>query len=108
MSRAAFTLHFHNGEALRNLERTAEALGVSMDDLAEVAIERELAAVGAGLESRLARSLERLRSYSPADLDRDIRSFARSEAEIEDPLQARRTESPDIYGIGALFGDPVE
>jgi hypothetical protein len=108
MSRAALTLHFHNDETLRNLERTAEALGVSMDDLAEVAIERELAAVGAGLEGKLARSLKRLKSYSPEDLDRDIRAFAKSEVEIEDPLQARRIESSDVYGIGALFGDPVE
>src|SRR3954464_6317285 len=108
MSRAALTLHFHNDETLHNLERTAEALGVSMDDLAEVAIERELAAVGAGREGRLTRTLERIKSYSPADLDRDIRAFAQSEAENEDPLRARRIESSDAYGIGALFGDSVE
>ena len=108
MSRAALTLHFHNDETLRNLERTAEALGVSADDLAEVAIERELAAVGAGLEGRLARALERLKPYGPADLDRDIRGFAESEVEIAEPLPTRRVESLDAYGIGALFGDPVE
>jgi hypothetical protein len=108
MSRTALTLHFHSEETLGNLERTAKTLGVSMDDLAEVAIERELAAVGAGLEGRLTRVLERLKSYNPADLDRDIRAFAQSEVEIEDPLQARRIESADAYGIGALFGDPVE
>jgi hypothetical protein len=34
--------------------------------------------------------------------------LAQSEVEIEDPLQARRIESPDAYGIGALFGDHVE
>jgi hypothetical protein len=84
MSRAALTLHFRNEETLRNLERAAEALGVSTDDLAEAAIERELAAVGASLEARLARALERLKSYSPADLDRDIRAFARSEVEVTD------------------------
>src|SRR4051812_941025 len=108
MGRPALTLHFHSDETLRNLERTAEALGVSMDDLAEVAIERELAAVGTGLEGRLTRALERIKSYSPADLDRDIREFARCEVENEDPLRAHRIESPDAYGIGALFGDPVE
>jgi hypothetical protein len=79
-----------------------------MDDLAEVAIERELAAVGAGLEGRLGRALEWLKSYSPADLDQEIRDFAQSEVEIEDPLQALRVESPDAYGIGALFGGPME
>ena len=108
MSRPALTLHFRNLETLRNLERAAAALGVSMDELAEAAIERELAAVGAGLEGKLARSLERLKSYGAADLDRDIRAFARSEVEVEDPLQVRRVESSDAYGIGALFGDSME
>jgi hypothetical protein len=108
MSQVALTLHFHNQETLRNLERAAEELGVTMDELAEAAIERELAAVGAGLEGKLTRSLQRLKSYDSADLDRDIRAFARSEVEVEDPLQARRVESSDEYGIGALFGDSVE
>ena len=108
MSHAALTLHFRNDETLRNLERAAEALGVSTDEFAEAAIERELAAVGAGIEGKLARSLERLKSYDPSELDRDIRAFARSEVEVEDPLQARRVESSDAYGIGALFADSVE
>lgn len=108
MSSAALTLHFRNAETLRSLERAAEALGVSTDELAEAAIERELAAVGAGLEGRLSRALGRLKSYSPADLERDIRAFAESEVEVEDPLQARRVEPPDAYGIGALFGHSVE
>ncbi len=108
MSRAAVTLHFRSKETLRKLERAAEALGVSMDELAEAAIERELTALGTGLEGRLTRSLERLKSYGPADLDRDIRDLAQSEVEFEDPLQARFVESPDAYGIGALFGHPVE
>lgn len=108
MSHAALTLHFRNDETLRNLERAAEALGVSTDELAEAAIEKELATVGAGLEGKLSRSLERLKSYGPADLDRDIRKFAQSEVEVEDPLQARRVEPPDAYGIGALFGNSVE
>jgi len=108
MSHAALTLHFHNEETLRSLERAAEALGVSTDDLAEAAIERELAAVGAGLEDRLARALKNLKPYGPKDLERDIREIARSEVEIQDPLQARRVEASDMYGIGALFGHPLE
>lgn len=108
MSRAALTLHFHNEETLRSLERVAESLGISADELAEAAIERELAAVGAGLDTKLTRALERLKSYGPEDQDRDIQELARSEVEVEDPLQARRVESTDPYGIGALFGHPVE
>lgn len=64
MSRAGLTLHFRNEETARNLERAAEALGVSTDEFAEAAIQRELAAVGAGLEGRLARALDRLKTYS--------------------------------------------
>lgn len=108
MSQAALTLHFQSLETLRNLERVAEALGVSTVELAEAAIERELAAVGAGLEGRLTRALDRLKTYGSADLDRDIKEFARSEVEVEDPLRSRLAESSDPYGIGALFGDPVE
>ncbi len=107
MSRAALTLHFSNEETLRDLEHAAEALGVSTDDLAEVAIERELAAVGAGLDGRLARILARLRPPKEADYDGAIRFFARSEIEVEDPLRSHHVAS-DPYGIGALFGDPLE
>ncbi len=107
MEPAALTLHFRNLETLRNLERAAEALGLTIDELAEAAIERELVAVGAGLQSRLARALKRLESYGPEKLDQDIEAFARSEVDVEDPLQARRVEAPDAYGIGALFGDPM-
>ena len=108
MRDAVLTLHFHNEETLRNLERVAEALGVSADDLAEAAIERELTAIGAGLEGRLARALERLTTYSPADFDRDIGEFARSEVEVDDPLRSHLAETADPYGIGELFGGPVE
>jgi hypothetical protein len=108
MSRAALTLHFHNDETLRNLERAAEALGVSTDDFPEVAIERELAALGAGLEGRLARALERMKSYGSEDLERDLEEIARSEVEVQAPLRARHVESSDVHGIGALFGDSVE
>jgi hypothetical protein len=107
MSPAVLTLRFRHNETLRLLERTAKALGVSVNVLAEVAIERELAALGIGLEGRLTRALESLKSYDPGDLDRldrDIKAFARSEA-TKDPLQARLVESPDSYGIGALFAD---
>lgn len=106
MSESILTLHFRNEETLRGLERAAEALGVSKDELAETAIERELAAVD--LEGGLVRSLDRLKSYSPEDLEHDIREFARSEVEFQDPFKARLVESQDAYGIGALFGHPVE
>jgi hypothetical protein len=108
MSHAVLTLHFRDEETLRDLERAAEALGVSTDDLAEAAIERELAAVGAGFEARLSRALAGLKRYDPADLEQEIQDFAHGEVEVEDPIKARLADSPDAYGIGALFGHPVE
>jgi hypothetical protein len=45
---------------------------------------------------KLARCLERLKSYTPEDLERDIKAFAQSEVEIEDPLQARRVEPSQL------------
>jgi hypothetical protein len=108
MRSRALTLRFRNEETLRILEETAEALGVSAGALAEAAIERELAVVGSNLEARLSRTLESLRSTVPADLERDAGDFARSELEFEDPLKARLVESPDAYGIGALFGHRLE
>jgi hypothetical protein len=106
MSDSVLTLHFRNEATLRSLERAAEALGISKDELAETAIERELATVS--LDDGLVRALDRLKSYGPEDLERDIREFARSEVEFEDPLKTRLVESQDAYGIGALFGHPVE
>lgn len=107
MSNAVLTLHFRNEETLRYLEQAAEALGVSKDELAESAIERELA-LGAHTEDRLALTLDRLRSQGPGDLERDIQEFARSEMDFDDPFRSRFAETPDPHGIGALFGHSVE
>ena len=99
-------VHFRNEETLRNLERTAEALGIPMDELAEAAL--EIAVLGAGSEGRLKGIAERLEAYGPQDLERDIQEFARAEVASRDPLQARRvsfemTDKQDPYQIGALF-----
>jgi len=99
MSRAALTLHSHDDETLRNLERTAEALGISIDEFAVAGTEPELASVGAGIEGRLVSTLESLKSYPPENLERDIRDFARREVDLEDPLRARRVERQDVHGI---------
>jgi hypothetical protein len=107
MKAEVLTLHFRNGETLRQLERRAAILGVSPDELAEAAIEIELASMGSSLEDRLTQALKRLESSGP-DLDQAIHDFARSEAEVEDPLKGHRVDSPDAYGIGALFGHCVE
>ena len=77
-------VHFRNEETLRHLERTAEALGIPVDELAEAAL--EIAVLGASSEGRLKHVAERLGAYGPEELDRDILEFARSEVAYEDPL----------------------
>lgn len=99
-------VHFRNEETLRNLERTAEALGLSLDEFAEAAL--QIAVLNADLDGRLERVSERLRDYGAEDLEGDIQEFARSEVAHADPLQARRVISEDPYGIGALFAHPME
>ena len=103
MSTAVLGVHFHSEETLRNLERVAESLGVSADQLAEVAIEREFAAIGSGLEERLSRAFEDLKTYGPADLERDLRANGKSEVEAVSKLQPVADLSQCPLGVGALL-----
>ena len=101
--RPAFTLRFSNEKTHRMLRLTAEALGLSMNELAEAAIERELAVIGPDLEQRLVRIADLLRSYRGEGTEEDIEEFARAEVSVEDPLQSRLADAEDAYGIGAAF-----
>jgi precorrin-6B methylase 1 len=109
MSRAAvLKVHFRNEETLRNLEQTAHRLGVSTDELAEGAIERELASMGAGLESKLVGILDRLKASDREVSEREVQDFARGEVDFDDPFQGRLVSTGDPHGIGALFARRVE
>lgn len=109
-NRPSFTLRFRRERTHRALRLTANLLGVSMNELAEAAIEHELAVLGTDLEERLEHTAELLRSYRGEGLEEDVDAFARSEVEHEDPLRSRRVGSKpdDAFGIGALFAHPVE
>lgn len=74
-----------------------------MNELAEAAIERELAVIGPDLEQRLVRIADLLRSYRGEGTEEDIEEFARAEVSVEDPLQSRLADAEDAYGIGATF-----
>ncbi len=78
-----------------------------MNELAEAAIEHELAYVGADLEQKLTRAAELLRSYRD-DSERDIEAFARAEVTVGDPLRSRQATLEDTYGVGALFARSLE
>jgi hypothetical protein len=89
------------------LQRVAEALGVPMDELAEAAIQQELAALAVNLESNMQRTVELLSSFKD-DPERSAEEFARAEGMYKDPLRARRAEPEDLYGIGAAFARRME
>jgi hypothetical protein len=101
-------LQFRNAETHSQLRHMAETLGVSMNELAEIAIQQELAAMEGGLERKLEGILERLRSFQREDPARAADEFSRSEVTYKDPLQARRAGAEDAYGIGAAFARRLE
>jgi hypothetical protein len=90
------------------LRDMAEHLGVSMSELAEVAIRQELAGMEGSLDRKLGETVERLRTFPGEDPDRAAEEFARREVTIEDPLRARRAGAEDAYGIGAAFARRME
>lgn len=103
---AKFTLRFKNPETHELLRLVAQSLGMSMNDVAEDFLARELRIAALGLEEQLATVLERLQTYRAADLKRDIAAFAEAEVSQEDPLRARHVESsetPDPLGVVAAF-----
>ena len=106
--RPAFTLRFRNEATHRALRLTAHALGISMNELAESAIEHELALLGADLEQKLTRAAELLRSWRDEDVERDVAAFARAEVTVDDPLASHQAALEDAYGVGALFARSVE
>jgi len=105
--RPAFTLRFRRKATHRALRQAAEDLGISMNELAERAIEHELAVVGHELEEKLRATVELLKPYRAGDLDSAIEQFARAEVEEDDPLKSRAVGQADAVGVGAAFADSV-
>jgi len=81
---------------------------MSMSELAERAIEHELAVVGTELEERLQTVVELLGLYRGGDTEPAVDAFARAEVEDDDPLRSRAAARVDPVGVGAAFADPVE
>jgi hypothetical protein len=107
--RPAFTLRFRRPGTHRALRHAADELGVSMNELAERAIEHELAVIGEELEDKLRRTIGLLASYREYPSPADIEAFAHAEVREEDPLRSRAaTRRPDPLGVGAAFADRLE
>ncbi|HEY9421140.1 MAG TPA: type II toxin-antitoxin system VapB family antitoxin, partial [Thermoanaerobaculia bacterium] len=60
----SLVLHFRNPETHRMLREMAETLGVSMSELAEVAIRQELAGMEGSLDRKLAQTVDRLCTFT--------------------------------------------
>jgi post-segregation antitoxin (ccd killing protein) len=89
------------------LRQAAEELGISMSELAERAIEHELAMVGSELVEKLRATVELLAAYRRGSFEADAEAFARAEVEEEDPLRARAVRHVDALGVEAAFADPM-
>lgn len=107
--RPAFTLRFRRPSTHRALRLAADELGVSMSELAERAIEHELAVIGEELEEKLRRTVELLGSYRGYPSPAEIEEVARAEVREDDPLRSRAAaRRADPLGVGAAFADPLE
>lgn len=73
----------------RQLKFTSETLGISMNSLAETALEKELRIRAGELEEELEQLLSTLQTYTAEDLEADIEAFAESEVGEHDPIIAR-------------------
>ncbi len=111
----AFPLRFKNPRTRAALKLVAEQSGTTMTDVAEKAIEHEVALLGADLERRLAEALDVVRSYRPeTDLDSYIEAAAQGERSGLDPTRDVRAEradgthtsrqTVDRFGVMAAFG----
>jgi hypothetical protein len=104
-----FTLRFRNPQTHEILGLVAERYGMSMNQLAEEMLERELQAAARVLELDLAKTLDLLGDYSRGEhVEQAIKEFAEAEGRERDPLKARLAESPatrDAHGVLEAFAN---
>lgn len=108
-SRSTFKLRFRSEKNYELLQRIAERSGVSMNQLAEDLIARELRTMALGMEIDLADTLRLLRKYRDPGIEKQAADFARAEVEYDDPLRAEHVETEgDPHGVAAAFGYSME
>lgn len=108
-ARPSFKMRFRSEENYELLQRIAERTGVSMNQLAEDLISRELRTMAMGMELDLVDTLRLLRDYQDPGIEQHAAEFARAEVSLDDPLRAEHVEgAADPHGIEAAFGYSVE
>lgn len=101
--RASFPLRFHDERTRELLRLVAERQQVSMNQLAEELISRELDVLALGLETTMSRTVELLRAYRTDRRGADWQAFAEAEA-LPEPVLARRVRSDDDpFGVAQAF-----
>ena len=104
-----FTLRLRNPETYRMLKLAAEHRKVSMNDIAQEALEQHLKVEASTLDEQLSQALEIVRRYTSQDRERDIAAFARAEVSEEDPLRSTQvTPDDDPFGVRDAFVRSVE
>jgi U3 small nucleolar ribonucleoprotein component len=104
-----FTLRLRNPETYRMLKLAAKQRRVSMNDIAQEALEEYLNAEASTLEEQLSEALDIVRQYTSQDQDRDIAAFAHAEVSEKDPLRSTGvTPDDDPFGVRDAFVRSVE
>jgi hypothetical protein len=102
-SRSSFPLRFHDERTRELLRLVAERQQVSMNQLAEELISRELDVLALGLETTMSRTVELLRAYRTDRQGADWRAFAEAEA-LPEPVPTRRAHADDDpFGVAQAF-----
>lgn len=102
-TRTAFPLRFENERTRELLRVVAERRNISMNQLAEEMIERELEVLALGLERSLSRTVELLRSYRGQGRADAWSAFANAEA-LPEPTAAHRVDpDADPFGVARAF-----
>ena len=103
MATSNFPLRLHDDLTMRILRLVAKEKGLSINALIERMIERELPREIEAIELEMSATLEALRAYT-GNVAEDWDAFARAEAFVPDPVQARQVELVnDPLGISAVF-----
>jgi len=103
-SRSAFPVRFENERTRELLRAVALHQRVSMNQLAEQMIERELEVMALGIEGTLSRAIELLRSYRGLGRAEAWDEFAEAEGLPEPvPTHRRLRETDDPYGVARVF-----
>ncbi|UZJ24879.1 type II toxin-antitoxin system VapB family antitoxin [Rhodococcus antarcticus] len=104
-SRDALPLRFKNPRTKEALRELSAQTGASMTDIAEKAVEHELALLGADLERRLVAALDVVQSYTPeVDLEAYLAEVAVGERSGLEPVRSVRARHlDDRFGVLAAF-----